>query len=235
MQTWDVEYERRGIPSSFRSAPSSTVLWALESWPRLTGGALPRRALDIGCGTGRNVAYLARQGVPTTGFDASPRAIELARERLRTAGDGTADADLSVHDLRDGLPAPGGAIDLVTDVFVYKHQVQPEDRRRHRAELRRVLAPGGRVLLSLSEPDDGWYGSCPPCEEPGAGPHAVTDPVVGAHSALFTLAELEAEMADAFELELAWRKRGRGEMHGGEYERRTLATIWRVRSDEARG
>ena len=80
------------IPSSFRSAPSSTVLWALESWPRLTGGALPRRALDIGCGTGRNVAYLARQGVPTTGFDASPRAIELARERLRTAGDGTAAA-----------------------------------------------------------------------------------------------------------------------------------------------
>ena len=229
MREWDVEYERRGIPSSFRSTPSSTVVWALDSWPRLTGRERPEQALDVGCGTGRNVAHLVRHGVPTTGFDASARAIALARERLGAGpNDETVDATLLVHDLSDGLPAKDGAVDLVLDVFVYKHQVQPDARRRYRDELLRVLAPRGRVMLSLAEPDDGWYATCPPSDEPGAGPHAVVDPVVGAGSALFTLGELEAEMADAFALELAWRKRRFGEMHGGTYERRTLATIWRA-------
>jgi SAM-dependent methyltransferase len=223
---WDAEYERAGIPSSFRDEPSSTVVWALDSWTRANGGAAPRRVLDVGCGTARNAVQLARQGARVTGFDASAVAIERGRERVRQAAlDG--DVELLVHDLSDGLPAGDGEIDLVLDVFVYKHQLQPRARRRYRAELLRVLAPHGRVLLSLAEPDDGYYGSCPRSDEPGAGPHAVVDPAVGAGSVLFTLGELEAEMGDAFALELAWRKRGIGEMHGREHVRRTLATLWR--------
>lgn len=231
MDVWDAEYERRGIPSSFRDGPSSTVRWALDSRPRLAGEALPRRALDVGCGTGRNVAHLVRSGIATTGIDASARAIALAVERIRGC-EGAADVDLLVHDLRDGLPVADGSIDLVLDVFVYKHQVQPDARHGYREELRRVLAPGGRVMLSLAEPDDGFYGACPPCEEPGAGPRAVIDPVAGAASVLFTLAELEAEMGDGFALEMAWRKRSRGEMHGRQHDRRTLASIWRAIGDE---
>lgn len=228
MEQWDAEYREQGMPSSVRDAPSSTVVWALESWPRLTGATAPARALDVGCGTARNAVHLASRGTPTIGFDASEVAIARGRERVRRAG---ADVELLVHDLRDGLPANDGEIDLVLDVFVYKHQVRPEARRRYRAELLRVLAPGGRVLLSLAEPQDGYYASCPPAADAAAAPHAIVDPAVGVDSVLFTLDELEAEMGDELVLEMAWRKRARGEMHGGAYERRTLATLWRAATE----
>jgi len=42
----------------------------------------PGRALDLGCGTGTNVAYLAEHGWDATGVDAEPVAIERATEKL---------------------------------------------------------------------------------------------------------------------------------------------------------
>lgn len=225
MSDWDGEYERAGVPSSFRDAPSAAVVWALENWARLGGSGFPARGLDVGCGTARNSVFLARHGARMLGFDASPVAIERGRERVREAG---LPVELLVHDLQDGLPAGDGEIDLVLDTFVYKHQIQPAARERYRVELARVLAPGGRILISLAEPDDGYYGACPPSPEPGAGPHAIVDPEVGAGSVLFTLAELEAELSDRFTLEMAWRKQKQGTMHGRDHLRRTIATLWRV-------
>lgn len=225
MSAWDREYERRGIPSSSRDEPSGSVLWALGEWRRLRGDdAVPATVLDVGCGTGRNAVALARLGAAAIGLDGSRAAVAAARRRA--AADDVA-VELHVRDLADGLPAADGAIALALDVFVYKHQIQPEARRRYRAELARVLAPDGLLLLSLARPDDGFYGACPPCDEPGAGPHAVVDPVAGVPSVLFSLEELERELADRFALVAALPKDRPGPMHGRTYERRTLATLWR--------
>lgn len=227
MTGWDAEYARAkaGMPSSWRGDPSGVVVWLVENWPRLDGpDGPPARGLDVGCGTARNTVFVARQGTEMRGFDSSAAAIETGRERVRAAG---VDVELEVRDLRDGLPADDGELDLVLDVFVYKHQMQPSDRAAYRAELDRVLTPQGRVLISLAEPDDGYYASCPPFEDAGAGPHAVLDPEVGVGSVLFSLADLREEMAGAFELEMAWHKKKPGVMHGQTYLRKTLATIWR--------
>jgi hypothetical protein len=51
--------------------------------------------------------------------------------------------------------------------------------------------------------------------------------VLGAGSVLFSLADLTAEMAGEFALEMAWRRHAPGEMYGATYTRRLLATIWR--------
>jgi SAM-dependent methyltransferase len=228
MSAWDDEYRRSGIPSSFRDDPSGVVVWAVESWPRLTGDRLPARALDIGCGTARNTTYLGGLGVETLGFDASEVAVAAGRERLAKLPDGR--VQLLVHDLHDGLPVAQGSVDLILDVFVYKHQIEPEARRDYRAEMLRALSPGGRVLMSLAEPTDGYYATCPVASSATAGPHAIVDPAVGVGSVLFTLEQLSAEMAGGFEIEMAWRKHKSGVMHGERYMRRTLATIWR-RSD----
>jgi SAM-dependent methyltransferase len=225
VSAWNEEYRQRGIPSSYRDAPSAAVTWALECWPRLGCTDRPERALDAGCGTARNAVYLAERGVRVTAFDSSPSAIDAARRRVR---DAAVDVELLVRDLQSGLPAGDAQIDLVLDVFVYKHQTQPDARRRYRRELERVLTPGGVILLSLAEPDDGYYGSCPPLSETGAEPHAVVDPAVGVGSVLFSLGEPIDEMADLFTLEMAWRKHESGAMHGRDYHRRTLATQWRT-------
>jgi SAM-dependent methyltransferase len=216
---WDEEYGRRGIPSSYRDEPSGAVVWAFS---RGLGGA---RGLDVGCGTGRNTLYAASQGLRMTGFDRSEAAIERARAR----GD---DAEFLVHDLTRGLPAEDGSIDVLLDIFVYKHVVRPGARRAYRDEMRRVLAPGGRVVLHLAEPSDGYYGACPSLDDPEAGPHAVVDPVVGAGSVLFTLEELRAEL-EGFALADVLARRKDGDMHGTVYERHTLTAIFTISTPAA--
>lgn len=202
------------------------MAWALRCWPAVSGSPAPRCALDVGCGTARNAAFLAGRGIGVLAFDSSPAAIATASSRLPA----DLDVDLRVHDLRTGLPAADGEVDLVLDVFVYKHVVDPRARRRYREELRRVLSDEGRVLISLAEPEDGYYGTCPPSPDVEATPGAVLDPVLGVSSVLFSLPGLIAETADALSLEMAWRKARIGEMHGRTYERRTLATLWRPRA-----
>jgi SAM-dependent methyltransferase len=147
---------------------------------------------------------------------------------------GGLEVDLRVCDLQAGLPVKDHDIDLVLDVFVYKHQTDPAARLRYRRELSRVLTDEGRVLISVAEPDDGYYGACPPLPHSEATPRAVLDPVLGLGSVLFSLGDLEREMAGFLNLEMAWRKAQVGEMYGSTYARRTLATLWR-RAPEPQG
>ncbi|MET8164651.1 class I SAM-dependent methyltransferase [Streptomyces sp. NPDC005329] len=46
----------------------------------------PRRTLEIGCGTGRSVAYLARRGVEAHGLDLSPIMVKKVSERWADTG-----------------------------------------------------------------------------------------------------------------------------------------------------
>jgi cyclopropane fatty-acyl-phospholipid synthase-like methyltransferase len=51
------------------------------------GGQIPAgNALDIGCGTGTNVIYLAKHGFRVVGIDLSQLAIDKARDEAREAG-----------------------------------------------------------------------------------------------------------------------------------------------------
>lgn len=217
---WDREYLRRGIPSSYRGEPSGALRWALASWPLLTGQALPRMALDAGCGTGRNAAHMASLGIAVLAFDSSAGALSIARPRC-------SGVLLLQHDLRRGIPARDAAFDLAADIFVYKHLLEASERAAYQAELARVLRPGGRLLLSLALPSDEYYGACPALPSGPSGPPAVLDPETGIGSVLFSLEQLRQELAGRFRLEMSWHKEKPGMMHGRRYLRRTLASLWR--------
>lgn len=61
----------------------------VPAWRRITGGpgALPPgRALDVGCGTGRDACYLAGRGWQVTGVDIAAAAIARARRRAAALG-----------------------------------------------------------------------------------------------------------------------------------------------------
>jgi SAM-dependent methyltransferase len=77
------------------------------------------------------------------GFDLSPAMVELARRRLGE------DAELGVADLGAPLPYPDNAFDLVV-ASLSLHYV--EDWTTTLAELRRVLKPGGRLIVSIIHP-----------------------------------------------------------------------------------
>jgi ubiquinone/menaquinone biosynthesis C-methylase UbiE len=95
--------------------------------------------LEAAIGTGRNLAFYPA-GVRLTGIDLSPAMLERARER---AGELGVEVDLREGDAQD-LPFPDGSFDTVVCTLSLCNV--PDDRRAV-AEMKRVLRPGGRLLL----------------------------------------------------------------------------------------
>src|SRR5882724_3685769 len=102
--------------------------------------ALPPRAriLDAGCGTGGNAELFARYG-RVWGLDVSPLATRWSRARL---------PGRIVEGSVEALPFAAESFDLVASLEVLYH-ARVEDEVRALREARRVLSPGGTVLLRL--------------------------------------------------------------------------------------
>lgn len=102
----------------------------------------PGRALDLGCGTGTNVIYLARHGWNAVGVDFVGKAIEQARRKAQTAN---VQAEFFQADVTrlDFLHA---SFDLVLDIGCF-HGISSERRADYIAGVRRLLKPGGYYLL----------------------------------------------------------------------------------------
>ncbi|MEW1724283.1 methyltransferase domain-containing protein [Streptomyces sp. NPDC093109] len=138
---WDGFYADRSRPVPFFVAkPDENLVSYLDR------GLIPRgRALDLGCGPGRNALYLASMGFRVDAVDLSPAAIGWAEERAREAG-----ADIRFH-CGDafGLSATelSGPYDLIYDSGCF-HHLPPHRRVSYRDLLTRALAPGGHLSLT---------------------------------------------------------------------------------------
>lgn len=95
--------------------------------------------LEIGCGPGPNIWYLAREGYAVAGIDGSPTAIRQAEQRLQS--EGLPAADLKAGDF-SSLPWPDASFDAVIDVAALYANTMPTIRATV-AEIVRVLKPGG--------------------------------------------------------------------------------------------
>ncbi len=104
----------------------------------------PARVLDAGCGSGRNMVELARLG-PVTGVELSKTSVLLAR--AREAGDVIEGSVLA-------MPFDSASFDLAVSLDVIEHLQEDVDALR---ELRRVVAPGGSLLVTV--PAYGWLWS----------------------------------------------------------------------------
>lgn len=135
-----------GFAEAYAASNETNLLNAYYERPAmlaLAGDVAGRRILDAGCGAGPLFAALRDRGAIVTGFDKSAGMLELARRRLG------ADADLLVAELGSPLPFPDGTFDDVTASLVL-HYLQ--DWGPALAELRRVLKPGGRLIVSVDHP-----------------------------------------------------------------------------------
>jgi ArsR family transcriptional regulator len=99
------------------------------------------RLLDIGTGTGRLLEVLAPRISRGLGVDASRTMLALARVRLASAA--YSHCSVRLADMY-ALPLPDGCFDLVLLQMVLHYAEAPEAAV---AEARRVLAPGGRLIV----------------------------------------------------------------------------------------
>lgn len=113
----------------------AAALGWLQSEPR--SGAL----IELGCGRAKLLAQLAHLGVfaPQNlyGIEQSAVAIEPARELL---------SNVNVGNIEERLPFDDGTFEYVVMTEVIEHLVRPWEAMR---EIRRILKPGGKFLLSF--------------------------------------------------------------------------------------
>lgn len=149
---WDGFYTDRSRPVPFFVAKPDENLASYVDRGLLT----PGRALDLGCGPGRNALYLASLGFQVDAVDLSPAAVAWARERAREAG-----ADIRFH-RGDAFELPaaelGGPYDLIHDSGCF-HHLPPHRRVSYLSLVDRALAPGGHLALTSFAAGEGGSGS----------------------------------------------------------------------------
>ena len=111
---------------------------------RTIGPVAGKRVLDVGCGTGELLRTLWREANPArlVGLDPDPEMLAQADAKLRASG---VAAEL-LRGWAQALPFPDGAFDVVLSSLMFHHLDAPTKRAALR-EWRRVLAPGGALVL----------------------------------------------------------------------------------------
>src|SRR5215208_6114465 len=127
--------------SFWADAPADPEPWA---WQRRRGLLLAEarpgeRVLDLGCGAGRFVAALRDAGADPVGVEIAEAALERARALVPGA-------DLRLLEPDGSIPLEHGSVDLVWCSEVLEHVA---DGAQLLHEGRRVLRPGGRLLLTV--------------------------------------------------------------------------------------
>jgi SAM-dependent methyltransferase len=129
---WAETYDQPGNPLISVEQP---VVWGiLDQLP-------PGAALDAACGTGRHARHLVDRGHRVTGIDGSPEMLDVARAAVP-------EGEFDEGDLTS-LPLSAESVDLAVCALALEHV---EDLTAAVGELRRVVRPGGRIVLSDLHP-----------------------------------------------------------------------------------
>jgi tellurite methyltransferase len=115
----------------------------------LRGNIAPgMRILDAGCGYGRNLVHLLREGCEVFALDADPEAVNHVRLLSASLGTKLPAANFQVG-LIEQMPFPGAFADVVMCNSVLHFARDEAHFRRMLSELWRVLRPGGLLFCRL--------------------------------------------------------------------------------------
>lgn len=141
-ELWEGMYAAHG-GHVWTGRPNAALVDAVaDLTPDPNPGARTSTALDLGCGEGGDVLFLASRGWHVTGVDVSGTALERARAHAAEAG--VADRTrFERHDL--GASFPDGTFDLVTASFLHSYAFL--DRAAVLRRAAEAVAAGGSLLV----------------------------------------------------------------------------------------
>jgi ubiquinone/menaquinone biosynthesis C-methylase UbiE len=124
----------------------------IELMPVNTGDNLV--VLDFGCGPGNDLVGFSQFSKPAElyGIDVSPKAIDLARERLALHGSNVSFQNCDEKFTRIDLP--DDSVDLIHSSGVLHHMTNPDLALQ---EFYRILKPGGKVQIMVYNRNSLWF------------------------------------------------------------------------------
>ena len=160
------------------------------------------KLLDLGCGSGRHVVHLAKEGFQVQGTDISPTGLRMTQAWLVEEG---LTAGVMLADMREPLPFCDGAFEGLLSTQVIHHAPIAAIRGTIR-EIWRILVSGGLAFVTVSADEAHKVDSReiePGTFVPLSGPEA------GLPHHMFSEAELRTEFQDFYPLETSLRAEGK--------------------------
>ncbi len=148
------QFYREGLSKGHAvSWPSETLVRLMRGSyiPGLDRNYTGKSVLEVGFGSGNNLPFLMSLGLQVHGVEVSG---EICKDVALRLGDGGAGVDLRVGTNRD-LPFPDESFDFLVSWNVLHYENTEELLKAGLPAYRRVLKPGGRMLLSTTGPDSG--------------------------------------------------------------------------------
>jgi ubiquinone/menaquinone biosynthesis C-methylase UbiE len=138
MPDWDKIFEEQGMVFTAPHPDMKKIAQFLQN-------RNVRRVLDIGCGTGRHLVFLSKLGFEMYGFDASPKALEIAKNWLKEEG---LVAELFLHQMEKQFPYGDAFFDAILSIQVIHHNFL-KDIQYSINECERVLTRNGLIFISV--------------------------------------------------------------------------------------
>jgi len=141
---------RASVRATYDRIGSHFAKTRANPWPEVEeflAGRSGAVGLDVGCGNGRHTELLVECCDRTVGLDASRELLAVAADRPGTDGTDGPEYALVQGDAAT-LPLAADCVDLAVYVATLHHLPTRAGRLASLDELSRVLAPGGRALVS---------------------------------------------------------------------------------------
>ncbi len=220
---WDEEYQNKGVPTSYRTTPSESLILFLE-FLKGRNAPLGKTILDMGCGKGRNAIYLAKEfGREVYGIDISSVAIEGAKEAALRAHVRHL-THFSIGDLTKPWQYKSSFFDTLIDVTAFFHLTEKSELETYKKELARVAKKGAYILQYIMARGDGYYGQFVVDSKDAA---VFTDPINNIPARLYDENELRDFFNGLFSIELIQKLERTNIIHQKEYKRRMFIVILR--------
>ena len=139
-QLWEDSFDEQIARGAYNTAPVEALIRNVAYWLR-DQDKRPLHFLEMGCGAGPTLVWLAQKGITVSGIDIATNALELARQNLTRNG-----YTDRIGQLVEGsvvkTPFPDASFDGILESCVFQHIPRAERIQTFR-EVARLLKPGG--------------------------------------------------------------------------------------------
>jgi SAM-dependent methyltransferase len=194
-QFWNKEYRTKGH-LALSDNPSEDLIKFTRFLEKEYGKKFlnsAASALDLGCGNGRNLIYLAKTfGIKGVGIDISSEAISLAKKLSEKLP-----IQYHTESIASSLPLPSGSQTLVLDMMT-SHFLKKTDRENVLLEILRVLRPGGWLFWKTFLLDEDLHAKRLLKEHPALEEGSYIHPQIGEAEHVFTEEEIAKTLEEHF-------------------------------------